>query len=614
MSFKRFTYFIAVIGLIAALSCDNNEDPVTVSTADLTITVDENPSNAQILGTVTGTTNQGSVTFSIASQAPVGAIAIDSSTGELTVADATQFDFETNPSITATVTVANGAVSETANVTINLNNMGDAVTLADETISMDENPSNAQIISTLTATVDSGTASYSISSQTPAGAFALDATSGELTVLDATLIDFETSPTLTVVVTATNGTASDDGTITVNLNNVLEEVVTQDETVTIDENPASGRAIVTVTGTTDMGSVTFSLASESATGAFSLDASSGELTVGDAALFDYEQNTSLMATVNVVNGSISETALITVNLNDLLEISWTEENMNAAFGGVYGHRIVNFNGALIMIGGIRDVNRINEVWASANGSTWTQVSTVGNIFTARNGHQVVVFNNKMWVIGGFTDGGRSSEVWSSSDGATWTLETTSALFSPRADHAAVVFNNKIYVVGGSDGTMKNDVWSSSDGINWTEETISGSLFSARQAHSLTVFNGQMYLIAGADLDGQQLLRQRNDIWTSSDGITWTEVSVTGNQFLERWIHGAIVHKNLLWVIGGDDNTSARFNDVWTSPDGATWTQQTSSPIFDVRDQIGIFIFNNRLWISGGSNNDGILTDIWATNN
>ena len=219
-------------------------------------------------------------------------------------------------------------------------------------------------------------------------------------------------------------------------------------------------------------------------------------------------------------------------------------------------------------------------------------------------------------MGGFSTGGRSQEVWSSSDGISWSQITpfsSDRIFTSRADHAAVVYNNKIYVVGGSDGTMLNDVWSSSDGVDWTKETTSGNIFTPRQAHTLTVFNGQMVLVAGADLDGDQLLRQRNDIWTSTNGTTWTEVSVSGNLFVERWIHGAIVHDGLLWVIGGDDDSGNRFNDVWTSPDGATWTQQNSSPIFDVRDQFGLFVLNGSVWVSGGSNNGGILTDIWKTN-
>ncbi len=47
-----------------------------------------------------------------------GAFAIDSNSGELTVANGDAFSFANNPIITGIVKVANGAVSENATITI----------------------------------------------------------------------------------------------------------------------------------------------------------------------------------------------------------------------------------------------------------------------------------------------------------------------------------------------------------------------------------------------------------------------------------------------------------------------------------------------------------------
>ncbi|OEK01435.1 hypothetical protein BFP97_07830 [Roseivirga sp. 4D4] len=492
------------------------------------------------------------------------------------------------------------------------NKTNPTVDASDAIISIDENPQAGMSVVTINANISGGNVQFNLVSQSVSGAFNLDSNTGILSVADPQAFDFETNPTLTATIEASIGSVTDNATITVNLNNVLEVVSTQDETITIDENPSNGDILVTVTGTTDLGSVSFDLDDESVAGAFALDMSTGVLTVADASLFDYELNTSLTATINVFNGSLSQTSIVTVNLNDLFEIAWTQATANAAFGGLYGHKIVDLNGTLFSIGGIRGIDRINEVWSSTDGITWTQVNTT-NAFAPRNGHEAVIFDNKIWVIGGFTANGRTNDVWSSPDGANWTQVNTQGIFSPRADHAAVVFNNNIWVVGGSDGAFKNEVWMSSNGSTWSQVTTTGNLFTPRLGHSLTVFNGQMVLIAGTDLDGDQLQRQRNDIWMSTDGISWTEVFVSGNLFVERWLHGAIAYNNLLWVIGGDDDTGNRFNDVWTSPDGLNWTQQDTNPIFDVRDQMAIFSFNNSIWVSGGSNNSGILEDIWRTN-
>ena len=119
---------LAICFLFAFISCSKDSDnqasnEIIVTTSDFSKTMDENSIIGQSIGTVSGSTNEGSVTFSITEQDPAGAFSIDASSGELKVADETLFDFEINPTITGTVKVANGAISENALVTINLNNL-----------------------------------------------------------------------------------------------------------------------------------------------------------------------------------------------------------------------------------------------------------------------------------------------------------------------------------------------------------------------------------------------------------------------------------------------------------------------------------------------------------
>ncbi len=120
--------FIISIFILASCSKDSDdpsENEITVTTSDFSITMDENPSNGQVIGTVQGSTNQGTVGFSIIEQTPANAFYIDAGSGELKVVDESLFDFETNPIITGTVKVSNGAVSKNASITINLNDTGD---------------------------------------------------------------------------------------------------------------------------------------------------------------------------------------------------------------------------------------------------------------------------------------------------------------------------------------------------------------------------------------------------------------------------------------------------------------------------------------------------------
>lgn len=116
--------------LIALVSCSkDSDDPtpadITVTTSDFSKTIDENPSIGQVIGTLQGTTNEGSVTFSITEQSPSGSFLIDASSGELKVADVAVFNFETNPIITGTVKVANGAISKNALITIMISDVNE---------------------------------------------------------------------------------------------------------------------------------------------------------------------------------------------------------------------------------------------------------------------------------------------------------------------------------------------------------------------------------------------------------------------------------------------------------------------------------------------------------
>ncbi len=86
---NRFLSFkiIAISFFLAFVSCSKDSDQnrtvseTSITTEDFSKTMDENPSNGQIIGTVKGSTNEGTVSFSITEQNPAGAFNIDESYG-----------------------------------------------------------------------------------------------------------------------------------------------------------------------------------------------------------------------------------------------------------------------------------------------------------------------------------------------------------------------------------------------------------------------------------------------------------------------------------------------------------------------------------------------------
>jgi len=126
---KTLLLLLSVSCILLLVSCGDDDDdddvttPITVTANNFSVTVDENPAAGQVLGTVNASTNMGSLTFSLSNENPAGALNINPGSGQLTVADETLFDFEVNPQITAGYDAVNGDVTETASITITLNDV-----------------------------------------------------------------------------------------------------------------------------------------------------------------------------------------------------------------------------------------------------------------------------------------------------------------------------------------------------------------------------------------------------------------------------------------------------------------------------------------------------------
>ncbi len=212
------------------ISVTNANDAPVVNAA--TFSIDENRNNGTNVGTVTVSDQDGgqSHTFAITGGNTNGAFAINASTGQITVANKSALDYETNPVFHLTVQATdNGAppLSGSNTITINLNDVNEAPVVSAATFSVDENSANGTVVGTVSASdPDAGqTLTYSIQAGDPNGAFAINASTGQITVANGSLLDYETTPSYSLTVRATDNASSPlfgEATITINLNNVIE--------------------------------------------------------------------------------------------------------------------------------------------------------------------------------------------------------------------------------------------------------------------------------------------------------------------------------------------------------------------------------------------------------
>ena len=325
-----------------------NETPTDLSLSANSVA--ENAANGTVVGIVTGTDPDTGDTqsYSLTNTAG-GRFAINASTGEITVADGTLLDYEsaTSHSVTVRVTDAGGLTYDET-FAINLTNVNETPTdLSLSANSVAENAANGTVVGIVTGTdPDTGdTQSYSLTN-TAGGRFAINASTGEITVADGTLLDYEsaTSHSVTVRVTDAGGLTYDE-TFAINLTNVNETPTDLSLSAnSVAENAANGTVVGIVTGTDpDTGDTQSYSLTNTAGGRFAINASTGEITVADGTLLDYESATSHSVTVRVTDaGGLTYDETFAINLTNVnetptdLSLSANSVAENAANGTVVG--------------------------------------------------------------------------------------------------------------------------------------------------------------------------------------------------------------------------------------------------------------------------------------
>ncbi len=320
---------------------------------------DENSAADTVLGTVKATdADKETVTYSIKSGNDNGWFAIDATTGVITLtakgAEAAANDFEALANVhslvvTATEDAGLGGV-KTTDITVKLNeqNLDDnapkfeGTTDGEYSFSYDENSAADTVLGTVKATdADKETVTYSIKSGNDNGWFAIDATTGVITLTakgaEAAANDFEALANVhSLVVTATEdaglgGVKTTDITVKLNEQNLddnapkFEGTTDGEYSFSYDENSAADTVLGTVKATdADKETVTYSIKSGNDNGWFAIDATTGVITLtakgAEAAANDFEalanvHSLVVTATEDAGLGGVKTTD-ITVKLNE----------------------------------------------------------------------------------------------------------------------------------------------------------------------------------------------------------------------------------------------------------------------------------------------------------
>ncbi len=265
--------------------------------------------------------------------------------------------------------------------------------------------------------------------------------------------------------------------------------------------------------------------------------------------------------------------------------------------------------------------------SQAKDYTWELVNATAD-FAARDGAGALVFQDRMWLLGGWNPSDRvnfpmicNSEVWSSTDGASWTEEVAEAPWEGRHTAGYAVFLDQMWVLGGDpiQGHYQPDAWSSEDGLSWTEQ-VAELPWGERVLHHTAVLGDTIYVMGGQTLpqftsaDEESVFY--NDVWSSTDGVTWTQVLEEAPWEPRGMIGGSAVLDGKIWLLGGgtydtpDYPYRNYYNDVWSSPDGVTWTQVLDEAPWEPRQYHDVAAFDGKLWVLEGYDGTGNRSDVW----
>ncbi|WP_420797151.1 cadherin repeat domain-containing protein [Aquabacterium soli] len=277
------------------------------------------------------------VSYSLSNNAG-GRFTIDALTGVVTVANGSLLDREATAShnITVVATSTDGSsTSRSFTITLidqNEFNVGSVSDVNPAANQVSEDAVDGSLVGITAQASDAdatnNTVTYTLSDNA-GGRFAIDATTGVVTVANSALLDYETaaSHTITVLASSSDGsTSSQSFTIDILDVNEYDVGAVGDVDATpnqVAENAATGTAVGVTARAVDADgtnhTVTYSL-SDNAGGRFTIDATTGVVTVANGSLLDFEADASHDITVVATSsdGSTSSQSF-TIEIADVSE-------------------------------------------------------------------------------------------------------------------------------------------------------------------------------------------------------------------------------------------------------------------------------------------------------
>ncbi|URQ67912.1 cadherin domain-containing protein [SAR86 cluster bacterium] len=278
-----------------ALSLDNTE-----------VTLAENISTGSSIAQASSSDAAGEVTYSISEGGVASDIFSIDSQGRISLKSS--LDYETKTSYELEIVASDGKETVSKPLTITISDVDLSVTSSLASASQAETISTGTSILTLSTSNAEGTLSYSITDADDK--FAINSSTGEVTLANA--LDYETKTSHSFTVTVTDGVTTSSETFTLNVTDIDLTLSSSLASSSQLETISTGTTIVTSSTSNSEGTVSYSLTDDD--NKFSIDSSTGEVTLSNA--LDYETKTSHSFTVTATDGVTTTSQVFTLTVDN----------------------------------------------------------------------------------------------------------------------------------------------------------------------------------------------------------------------------------------------------------------------------------------------------------
>lgn len=163
------------------------------------------------------------------------------------------------------------------------------------------------------------------------------------------------------------------------------------------------------------------------------------------------------------------------------------------------------------------------------------------------------------------------------------------------------YNFQLFGIGDSLWTFHPDGnWYSTDGEHWTKSNLPNAINNLAFL-DYVYFKNAVYGLGNFEGNIEQF-RFKTEIYKTNDFKKW-ELIATQSNLPRRFFYHPFVFQDKLWIIGGEDQDT-KYSDIWNSADGIHWIKQKDNLPFGKRSGSQIVVLKDTLYL--------LDNDVWTS--